>query len=139
MIDHDGDTHVYIQLADVIAERITSGVLRPRRPIPSEAQLVQEFGVARETVRKAVSILRDRGLVYTVPARGSFVRDTGHDVVVTMDADEITVTCRPPTEAEQAQLEIGPDDPVVVVYQRGRAEVYAAGTVIRIKRAPQAE
>lgn len=72
-IDHQGDTPVYQQIAAIIAQRIADGTLQPRRPIPSEIQLVQEFGVARDTARRAVAHLREQGLVYTVPQRGSFV------------------------------------------------------------------
>jgi GntR family transcriptional regulator len=35
---------------------------------------VQELGVAETTVRRALAVLRDEGLVYTVPSRGTFVR-----------------------------------------------------------------
>lgn len=34
-----------------------------------------EWGVARTTARRAVALLRDRGLVETVPQRGSFVAE----------------------------------------------------------------
>ncbi len=73
MIDRDGPIPVYRQVADVVAERIRRGELLPHRPIPSESQLVAEFEIARETARRAVSELRERGLVYTVPQRGTFV------------------------------------------------------------------
>ncbi|WP_189456935.1 GntR family transcriptional regulator [Streptomyces abikoensis] len=43
--------------------------------MPSEATLVQRFGVARETVRNAVRFLREEGYVFTVPQRGTYVRD----------------------------------------------------------------
>lgn len=72
-IDHNADTPVYRQIANIIAARIQAGDLQPRRPIPSEAQLVQEFGVARDTARAAVAYLREQGLVYTVPRRGTYV------------------------------------------------------------------
>lgn len=72
-IDHHADTPVYQQIAEIIAARIRAGDLQPRRPIPSEAQLVQEFGVARDTARAAVAYLREQGLVYTVPRRGTYV------------------------------------------------------------------
>ena len=72
-IDHDADTPVYQQIAAIIAARIESGELQPRRPIPSEAQMVQEWGVARDTARAAVAYLREQGLVYTVPRRGTYV------------------------------------------------------------------
>ncbi|NVI88248.1 GntR family transcriptional regulator [Actinomadura sp. BRA 177] len=72
-IDHEGDRPVYLQIADIIAGRIASGDLQPRRRIPSESDLVQEHGVARDTARRAVAHLREQGLVYTVPQRGTFV------------------------------------------------------------------
>jgi GntR family transcriptional regulator len=64
----------YRQIAAILQERIESGALEPDRPIPSEAQIQQEFGVARETARKAVKDLRDQGYVVTVPGLGTFVR-----------------------------------------------------------------
>jgi len=47
----------------------------PHRPIPSETQIRQEFGVARDTARQAVALLRERGLVYTIAHRGTFVAE----------------------------------------------------------------
>jgi DNA-binding GntR family transcriptional regulator len=73
MIDRDGPVPVYRQVADILAGRIKRGELQAHRPIPSESQLVQEFEIARETARRAVAELRGRGLVYTVPQRGTFV------------------------------------------------------------------
>jgi DNA-binding GntR family transcriptional regulator len=76
-IDPRGPVPVYVQIADEIARRIDSGALPPHRPIPSESDMVQEFGVARSTIRHAVANLRGRGLVYTVPQRGTYVADKG--------------------------------------------------------------
>ncbi|MEU4339584.1 winged helix-turn-helix domain-containing protein [Micromonospora lupini] len=75
MIDPLSPTPIYVQLADLIAKRIKDGELPPRRPIPSESTLQQEYGVARGTVRSAVRLLRERGLVMTVPQRGTYVSD----------------------------------------------------------------
>jgi GntR family transcriptional regulator len=63
----------YRQIAAILRERIESGALEPDRPIPSEAQIQQEFGVARETGRKAVKELQDQGYVVTGPGLGTFV------------------------------------------------------------------
>jgi len=73
-IDPLGPTPVYRQLARILRDRIASGDLAPNRPIPSEAQLRQEYGVARGTARKAVQVLRDERLVVTVTGRGTYVR-----------------------------------------------------------------
>ena len=72
-IDHDAPRPVYLQVADIIRARIESGELVPDRPVPSEPQLVREFGIAAETARKAVRVLVAEGLVYVVRGRGSYV------------------------------------------------------------------
>lgn len=75
MIDREGMTPLYLQVADLIAARISSGELAPNRPVPSEHELAATFGVARGTARKALGVLKDRGLVVAVNGRGTFVRE----------------------------------------------------------------
>jgi DNA-binding GntR family transcriptional regulator len=67
-------TPLYTQLADILREMIKSGELQPRSALPSESYLQQQHGVSRGTVRMAVSVLRDEGLVVTIGGRGTFVR-----------------------------------------------------------------
>ncbi|MEW1658279.1 winged helix-turn-helix domain-containing protein [Streptomyces sp. NPDC093707] len=74
-VDHESPTPVYRQIAVAIIADIESGALAVNRRIPSEASLVQRFGVARETVRNAVRFLREEGYVFTVPQRGTYVSD----------------------------------------------------------------
>ncbi len=77
-LDHDSPIPVYQQIAAWVQQRIETGELQPDRPIPSEKTLMQEFeGVARTTVRRAVAHLRERGLVYTVAQRGTYVSGPG--------------------------------------------------------------
>ncbi|BCL21357.1 GntR family transcriptional regulator [Streptomyces tuirus] len=70
---------LYVQLADVIAGKISSGELAPDRPIPSENHLADEYGVARLTARRAAQELRERGLIVTVRGKGSFVLEQPAD------------------------------------------------------------
>ncbi len=73
-IDHLGQEPVYLQLAAVLREMISSGQIQPRHPLPSINTLMQEHGVAKGTVEKAFRVLREEGLVATVPGRGVYVR-----------------------------------------------------------------
>jgi len=66
-------TPLYTQLANILRNMIKSGELQQRAPLPSESYLQQEQGVSRGTVRMAVAILRDEGLVVTIGGRGTFV------------------------------------------------------------------
>lgn len=77
MIEPLDPTPLYVQVAQIIAERIRRGELKPEYPIPSEKQIEDEFGVSRVTARKAVAVLREWGLVVTMPARGTFVLPKG--------------------------------------------------------------
>jgi GntR family transcriptional regulator len=61
------------QLAAILRSKITSGELARLDPLPSESTLVQEHGVSRDTARRAIAVLRDEGLVFTVPQRGTYV------------------------------------------------------------------
>lgn len=63
----------YERIAAEIAERIKAGELRPDFPIPSETTLMQQYDVAKGTVRRAVALLREQGWVFTVEKRGSYV------------------------------------------------------------------
>ncbi|MFD9820946.1 GntR family transcriptional regulator [Streptomyces violascens] len=64
----------YLQIADDIEEQIKTGVLAPAAEVPSEAQLMDRYGVSSGTVRKAVAQLRAVGLVDTLHGKGSFVK-----------------------------------------------------------------
>jgi GntR family transcriptional regulator len=63
------------QVADVIRAEISSGALSAGAKVPSVRSLAERFGVAPMTAQSAIEILRDEGLIYTSPGRGSFVRD----------------------------------------------------------------
>lgn len=56
-----------------LKHKILSGDLPPGHKLPSETELVDEFGVSRTVVREAVTRLRAEGLVETFQGRGSFV------------------------------------------------------------------
>lgn len=62
----------YEAVADSLRERIESGELPPGEKVPSEKQVMTEFGVGRETANKALRRLRDDGL--TVARQGAPTR-----------------------------------------------------------------
>jgi DNA-binding GntR family transcriptional regulator len=75
VVDPSLPDYVYRQVADHIAAQIASGKLQPGARLNGERDLAEEYGVAIGTARRAVEELRDRGLVVTVPAKGSFVAE----------------------------------------------------------------
>jgi DNA-binding GntR family transcriptional regulator len=63
----------YMRAADDIAARIASGELAPGARLRSERDLAEHYGVSYGTIRRAMQVLRDRGLISTVHGRGTFV------------------------------------------------------------------
>jgi DNA-binding GntR family transcriptional regulator len=63
------------QLEQVLLERVTGGAYGPGALIPSESEMVLEFGVSRSTIRKALAALRYDGWVVPVAGRGTYVAD----------------------------------------------------------------
>lgn len=75
---------MYKRVAEDLRDRIESGELAPGSKLPTELELMDEYGerfgspsgkatISRNTVRDAIKMLVTRGLVMTRPGKGSFV------------------------------------------------------------------
>jgi GntR family transcriptional regulator len=73
-IDRGSDRAPYQQIASVLRDLILTGQLEPGAKLPSEARLIDHYGVARMTVRQALQELRGEGLIVSEHGRGVFVR-----------------------------------------------------------------
>jgi GntR family transcriptional regulator len=71
LIDPMGPDFTYLQVADHIAARIEVGEFSHK--LPAERALAEEYEVAYQTLRHAMQVLRDRGLIITRQGRGTFV------------------------------------------------------------------
>lgn len=65
----------YTQVKDFIQQHIASGEWRPGDPVPSEAALMQQFGISRMTVNRALRELTQEGMVVRVQGSGTFVAE----------------------------------------------------------------
>lgn len=80
----------YVQLADLMRQRIARGVWPHGDRLPSLEALMAEFDVARVTIRQAIDLLAREGLVSPQQGRGTFVtgapnRERIINVVTTLD------------------------------------------------------
>ena len=65
----------YEKVKQAIGEKIHSGVWRPHDRIPSEAELVAQFGFSRMTINRALRELTDEGLLVRLQGVGTFVAE----------------------------------------------------------------
>jgi DNA-binding FadR family transcriptional regulator len=117
---------VYAQLAALLRDDIRSGRLQPGQKLPSETMLVQTHGVARETARRAIAVLRGEGLVVVRRGHGVVVREQPEVQDLVPPAGS-TVTARMPSADERAAYGIETGVPVLeVTAVDGAVEVFPA-------------
>ena len=143
-LDPASDRPVYKQIADHLRIAIERGRLHEGDQLPSEAQLMDHYGVARMTIRNAMRLLQDEGLVTAEHGKGSYVRSRppvrrlasdrfaqrhrkegkaafnieAEQHGATPEVDMISVTeATPPAEVAD-RLQLGEDSPVVVRSRR---------------------
>ncbi len=76
-IDRDAEYPVYQNIAKHIEKLILNETLKPRDPLPSVRELSAVLGVNKDTVVKAYQHLSDRGTIFKIPGKGTFVREFG--------------------------------------------------------------
>ena len=75
-IDFRDKRPIYEQVVTGIENEIISGLLAPDEPLPSVRSLATDLSINPNTIQKAYRQLEADGYTYSVPGRGSFVKDT---------------------------------------------------------------
>ncbi|MFJ4011320.1 winged helix-turn-helix domain-containing protein [Streptomyces sp. NPDC090026] len=73
--EHEDVIYEWQRVANDLERRIRSGEVPPGGRLENERELADVYRVSAGTVRRAVRELRNRGLVETLPAKGSYVVD----------------------------------------------------------------
>jgi DNA-binding transcriptional MocR family regulator len=129
MIDPSADRPVYKQLADLVRTQIGDGELRPGQRLPAEQDYVDEHGISRDSVRRAMGLLRAEGLI-TTTQRGSRVRQEGEIDEVELPGD-VLISSRMPTDPERRELRMEPGTPILVLrYPDGRESILPADRAV---------
>lgn len=65
----------YKEIADELEKDIRAGKFDETKKLPTEEELIKKYEVSRNTIRKAITQLVNRGLVYQVQGSGMFLRE----------------------------------------------------------------
>ena len=66
---------LYLEIIDFLSEDISNGKYPPGSKLPSEGELAHEFSVSRVTLREALRVLEEDGVIIRRHGIGTFVRD----------------------------------------------------------------
>ncbi len=75
IVDKQSSIPIYVQIEDLLRDRIVQGTYPVNSLIPSERDLSAQFGVSRMTVRQALMNLVKEGYLYREKGRGTFVAE----------------------------------------------------------------
>ena len=75
-IDKNNPTPLYYQLQEILRERIEIGVWKPGETIPTENQLMDQYGISRSTVRQAILVLVNEGYLKREKSKGTIIIST---------------------------------------------------------------
>lgn len=81
-LDKNSLIPLYIQLHDILLERIEQGVYLPNQKMPSENQLCREFSMSRPTVRQAMAELQASGIITIEKGRGTYVNSRNEHLTI---------------------------------------------------------
>ncbi len=72
-LDFSGRTQLYYQLYDILYSDIQNGTYKPGELLPTENEMIAQYGVSRITVRKAMDMLMNEGLIGKRRGYGAYV------------------------------------------------------------------
>ncbi len=126
--DEVGSAPRYMELVDFISKEIASGLLRPGLFLPRESALCQRYGYSSFAARKALAILRGRGLVRSWGEQHFVASPDDLKPVEIGDGDRVVV--RMPTPTEMFHYAIPEGVPVLICRRKGTTtttdEIYQA-------------
>jgi GntR family transcriptional regulator len=118
---------LYLQLRDLLAQRIGDRVWKPGNCLPNEQDLAREFTVSPGTVRKALDALEAEGLLIRRQGRGTFVTDRASGEMllrfsnirtqggeqIASETELLEQTTGAANDIEQERLQLGSHEPVL--------------------------
>lgn len=75
-INLSGKAPIYEQLYNGVAALISSGRLRTGEKLPVVREVAKSLGINPNTVQKSYFLLEQAGLIYSIPAKGSYVSES---------------------------------------------------------------
>ncbi|EGO8738226.1 GntR family transcriptional regulator [Enterococcus faecalis] len=76
----------YLEIYESLRDKIDTGIYHEM--MPSENTLVKEYGVSRNTIRRALKELTNQGLTVSIPGKGVSIISTPHSLGVSLDKIE---------------------------------------------------
>ena len=78
IIDRKSLIPMYHQLAQILKEQIDSGIIHPGDKLPSESEMIAQYGIGRLTVRQALAQLAKDDYIEKIQGKGTYCKHPAH-------------------------------------------------------------
>lgn len=82
-------THKYLDVYNAIRSDILLKVYPDNSLLPTESELMEKYGVSRNTIRRAIKLLQDEGFILTRQGSGSIVKEIHSDNLMDQSPSQI--------------------------------------------------
>lgn len=72
-LDYQSRMPIYEQIVQAIERYVALEILKPEEQIPSIRDMATQLGINPNTVKKAYSILENKGVIVTLSTKGTFI------------------------------------------------------------------
>lgn len=125
---------VYEQIVERINALLASGELSPGDRLPPERRLAEVFGVSRNSVREAIRVLSQRGILESRPGSGTYVADESPSELVAGLADSMAEGRRRLREVIEVRLILEPRIAAMAARQAGAGDMTALRDILEAQR-----
>lgn len=80
-LDYQSRMPIYEQIVQAIERYVALEILKPEQQIPSIRDMATELGINPNTVKKAYSVLEQKGVIVTLSTKGTFIANKTDDVL----------------------------------------------------------
>ncbi len=80
-IDYRDRKPIYLQIIDNVETLAAKGILPADSQLPTVRNLAVELAINPNTIQRAYGELEKRGIIYTIPGRGSFIAKTPQELM----------------------------------------------------------
>lgn len=88
-LDYQSRKPIYEQIVQEIERYVALDILKPEEQIPSIRDMATELGINPNTVKKAYSILENKGVIVTISTKGTFITKKTESVLENTVNDKI--------------------------------------------------
>lgn len=79
-----------LRIIDWVMSQLNKSEIAANEKLPPEERLAKIFGISTTTVRKEITLLREKGIIYTVPGSGNYVSPFWHkNLIITYDIENL--------------------------------------------------